>query len=606
MHTPEIDQLELLASIDRVRHRAEEWCDAPSMWEPMIFCQGLLKRVLKRVESLQFRFEAPLVVATFGGTGTGKSALVNALVGVEVSHSGRERPTTRKPVLIAHTDTELDLLQLPLDEIDVFRFETPTLKDFVILDCPDPDTSDTNGAGTNLDRLRRLLPHCDVLLVVSTQQKYRSSRVTSELQAAAAGCRMIFVQSHADLDEDIRDDWKSLLSESYQVPELFFVDSLSALREQQNGITPSGEFGKLLQLLTSGLGASQRIRIRRANIVDLLQSGLTRSVEILDAKLGSLNELEDVLAQQRVTLSQRMAKRLQDELLTSHGLWERRLLAAVNEHWGMSPFSAVLRVYHGIGGILASLTFFRARSTAQMALLGTIQGKRWLDQLKKEQEGAEALERVSRFGLDDAHLREAEIVVSGYVQSAEFQPEMFAQHSMTELKRDAAQVESQFVLDASQQVDAAIDTLAQKNSTLNVRIWYEVLFGLYVVFVILRVGYNFFYDSLFNGQTLLSSDFYLAAGLFLILWSGLLVTTFTWRLRRGMKSAVQHLVSEMVDRKLERGLFPSLEDELRRAQRRTNAARQMLLDVDVLRNEVAAPSELAAKKNFMAANSKSS
>ena len=76
-------------------------------WEPLARGQALVARLLSRLETLRSRLQAPLVVATFGGTGTGKSALVNALVGQECTASGRQRPTTTRPVLIVHPETEI-------------------------------------------------------------------------------------------------------------------------------------------------------------------------------------------------------------------------------------------------------------------------------------------------------------------------------------------------------------------------------------------------------------------------------------------------------------------------------------------------------------------
>ena len=48
--------------------------------------------------------EAPLLAVIGGSTGAGKSTLVNALVGHEVSQAGVLRPTTRSPVLVFHPD----------------------------------------------------------------------------------------------------------------------------------------------------------------------------------------------------------------------------------------------------------------------------------------------------------------------------------------------------------------------------------------------------------------------------------------------------------------------------------------------------------------------
>src|SRR5690606_26788400 len=110
---------------------------------------------------------------------------------------------------------------LPLDDFDVVLRDVDLLRDLVILDCPDPDTSEDESAGSNLERLHALLPYCDVLIYVSTQQKYRSARVAEELGQAATGCRIVFVQTHADLDEDIREDWRHQLRADYEIPDVF-------------------------------------------------------------------------------------------------------------------------------------------------------------------------------------------------------------------------------------------------------------------------------------------------------------------------------------------------------------------------------------------------
>ena len=236
----DLAQLEILAQVDEIIGRLSQWAAEQSAWEPINHCRALLKRVLSRIDSLRIRLESPLVVATFGGTGTGKSSLVNAIVGRECAQTGRQRPTTIRPLLLAHPETELAGLGFALDEFDVARVEVPLLRDIVLIDCPDPDTSESEAKGNNLERLHRLLPHCDVLIYTSTQQKYRSGRVADELGIAATGCRLLFVQTHADLDEDIREDWRRHLAAHYEVPEVFFVDSLRGLKEQLANGRPGG------------------------------------------------------------------------------------------------------------------------------------------------------------------------------------------------------------------------------------------------------------------------------------------------------------------------------------------------------------------------------
>ena len=583
----ELQQIELLARVDELVGRVRGWCDAAGDWESFATSKAMLQRVLQRVETLRIRMEAPLVVATFGGTGSGKSSLVNALVGEECTAPGRERPTTRTPILIAHPRTELELLGLPVDEVQVVRRDADLLRDVILIDCPDPDTSETADAGTNLARLRSLLPHCDVLIYVSTQQKYRSARVVDELREAATGCRLVFVQTHADRDSDIRNDWERVLRDKYEVPELFFVDSPRALREQQAGQRPTGEMGRLIEFLMTQLSTGERVRIRRANVLDLLQGALHRCRQIVDQKLPAVKQLESALDEQRNSLSRKMSQRLQSELLTGRNLWERRLLSAVTDSWGFSPFSSVLRLYNGLGGLIASMSLYRARNTAQLAIIGAVQGSRWLKGRAEEKTAEETLERASLLGLDDALLRESELVIEGHVYSAGFPREMLKERSLGDLRRQANRVEGEFLGDARARIDGVIQELGTKNSRWWIRGWYELLFVGYIAFVLYRAGRNFFYESFVNDVDLLSTDFYIPAAVFFLLWSALLVMAFARRLRRGLNRHVQGLAEELVALRLSDGLFPELESACCRVHLRAEELSALATQVDELSRDFA-------------------
>lgn len=559
MSVPELAHLEMLAQVDELAGRLSRWAEDETPWEPLSRGRALVRRLLSRMETLRLRLEAPLVVATFGGTGTGKSTMVNALVGRECTRSGRQRPTTTRPVLIVHPTMQIDALGLPTDEFEVVRVDSPVLRDVVIVDCPDPDTSEAETPGSNLERLHRLLPYCDVLIYTSTQQKYRSSRVVEELSQASTGCRLIFVQTHADLDTDVRDDWRRQLDPHYRVPDVFFVDSLRALREQQAGQRPSGDFARLQDLLTTQLAASQRVQVRRANLVDLIHAALEHCRHDLASHWPAVEQLEAALDEQRRKLTKSMSDQLRDELLLSRNLWERRLLESVTQTWGLSPFSSVLRFYNGLGSFIASMSLYRARNSAQMALIGAVQGARWVYSRHEEQSAEDRLARVATMSFDDDALREAQFVIAGYARTAKLDPELVEQSSLDAMRDQAARVEGQFLGDASRRIDSVIGQVATRNTGRLTQAWYEVLLLAYVGFVLYRVGRNFFYDSFVNRVPHLTIDFYTSAGVFFVLWSGVLVMAFTRRLRRGLQTRVEQLAEELAGGRMAHGLFPQLE-----------------------------------------------
>lgn len=594
--TPELEQLTILAEIDDLVLRVRRWLDHSPAWDPAHKARSVVRKIVERVSTLRIRLESPIVVATFGGTGTGKSTLVNAMVGQEVSQSGRQRPTTTMPVLLVHPDFETSALGLDLTQFQIKKIDTPMLRDLVLIDCPDPDTSEGADSGSNLERLRAILPHCDVLLYVSTQQKYRSARISEELADAAAGCRLVFVQTHADQDSDIRDDWKQNLAPAYQVPDMFFVDSRRAMLEQAQGQRTSGDFGRLIDLLTNQLGASRRVAIRRANLIDLLEEALTLCRVDYDKRLKDVRSLQDVLEQQRIKLRDSLTTQLRDELLLNRNLWERRLLAAVTDIWGFSPFSSVLRFYNGLGAFIASFSFFRARSSAQMALIGAMQGARWVKSKVEENDADSTLERLASFGIGDQHLQEARMVVSGYVHSAGIQAEDFSdRRDLSQLRRRAAQVEGQFLGDARRAIDHLIEELAEQHCTKFIQYRYEGLFLLYVAFLIGRVGHNFFWSSFLaplvgattTSEPLLAVDFYIPAVLFLVLWSGLLVMIFIWNLRQGLSDRIHQLAQSMVETRISEGLFPALEATCHEIAQEDRALTELLEQTSRFRRQLA-------------------
>ena len=365
-------QLALLRELDELLLQIQQWQQVDMTWQPAALLRRNVAAVTERVRTLRVRLDAPLVVATFGGTGTGKSSLVNALLGEEVSHSGRERPTTRQPVLLVHQDLDLQGTGLDLADVQVSRLDAPLLRDILLVDCPDPDTSGQADPGSNLAMLRRILPHCDVLLYVSTQQKYRSDRISEELLQAAGGCRLIFVQTHADLDTDIREDWQRHLSERFEAPRIFLVDSRQALLDQREGRPVVAGFAELQEFLRQQLGSTRRLAIRRASLTDLLDQVFAEGQRSYDEGLPRVQRLRQAMQELQEQLRAEMSSTLTRELLQNRGLWERRLAAAVVDRWGLSPFSALLRLSSGLGGLLTSLSLLRAAPSKNLSSRPTV------------------------------------------------------------------------------------------------------------------------------------------------------------------------------------------------------------------------------------------
>jgi hypothetical protein len=567
MSTSELDHLELLAEIDAQTKRLEEWSHKAPPWRPAELCQAIIGRLGSRLSALRIRLESPLIVATLGGTGTGKSSLINALAGAELVRSGRGRPTTIRPAMLCRPGLTPEILGIDSGEIDVIQHDLPSLANLVLVDCPDPDTTDVAGplpADATLARLRRILPHCDVLIVATTQQKYRSARVADELAAAAPGARLVFVQTHASQDADVRDDWRKMLQPRYQAGHIFFVDSVAALADAQEDRAPQGEFAALLDLLTRQFAGAAAARIRRANFLNLAAQALESCRRRLDEAMGSVDNLRAAIEQERSGLSSVLAGQIRGELLAARRPWENRLLGQVASRWGFSPFSLVLRLYQGIGGLASGALLYRARTPAQLALWGVVEGARTWQKYRRNRQLQDRPSEMAAGGFDATQLRRAAVVLEGYATEAGLPK---ASLSMTTLTAEADAASLNFAARLSDSLDALISRQAERHTGWFTRLGYEMMLMAMLGFLLFRLGKNFFYDSWWPTPPapMWGVESYIAAAFWLLLWCFVLLWLFARRLRGGLKQAIDQLAENWIGASVASGVFAQLDDDCRRA-----------------------------------------
>lgn len=572
MHPASLTQLELLAEMDALLGELRGWADSAPVWQSARSCQAVLRQFLHRAEVLRRRVDAPVVVATLGGTGTGKSALVNALVGRQAVPTGKQRPTTRKPLFVAPHGIQPDMLGIEAEWVEVVPVEPGPAGNVVLIDCPDPDTTENAAeADTNLQRLRHILPYCDALLVTATQQKYTSARVADELLHAALGARLVFVQTHADQDADIRDDWRRLLAAHYDVDRIYLVDSLSALADVRAGRAPQGEFADLLELLRRELSPAAADRIRRTNFRNLALAACQSCRRRLEEALPAVDQLQEAVIQARGRMAEQLARRLRDELSGNRRGWENRLLAEVTAAWGLSPFALVLRAYNSLGNLLSGAALARVRSPAQLVLWGGLEGIRRWRRARGRRVGSAGVQQAVAWLEEDGQLQAAAVVLQGYAREAGFREPI----ESANLAAQAQQTVEQFLARTAAQTQAAVTTLARRHTGWFTRWFYELLLLLIVGPILYRFGRNFFYDSWLayelglaeTAAPLLGGEFLLAALFWIVALSGLLLWLFLRRLRRGLKRQIDELALQWRRPAMAEGLFAPLEVHAHRARR---------------------------------------
>ena len=557
-----------MADFDLLVAAVKRWIDGAPAWPPFERARVLFDRISPRLEELRVNLDRVLVVGVVGGTGTGKSTLLNALVGRRVCHAGDAvRPTTRRPVVLAGPDVDTSFLKLDDCRPEVHRLAAPILEHVVLIDCPDPDTQAPapgsadhvdvdagNGKATavaenrNLDLLRRILPHCDVILCTGTAQKYKTQAVNDVLLEFAPGRQVVFVQTHAGLDADITGDWQfQLESEGFSVPRMFCLDSEAALQRPEEKRPPPAEFSDLVDFLNVQLTGRAGHRILRANALDLLTWFLAEVKREIDAALTKVTKLQEAVIAERLRLFGCVKRRVDDQLRGHQGIWRARLLREVTMRWSGGPFTAFLRLLTGARSFVRFLPALRARGLGPMLVTGGIgMGTAVADRVRRSSAERSFL-ASAELGISPGDLEQARSVVAGYEREAGIERRAGVDSASSLQQQSLAATAQQLYQQLEVEIDGVIQRRASRRAGGVFHFVLEVLFLALPALLLGRLAKDFFYNHLWmdSAQPLLGFDYLLQSALWIFVWGLALRGLLAWRLQRGLHRDLAKLVQRL-------------------------------------------------------------
>jgi GTP-binding protein EngB required for normal cell division len=274
--------------------------------EPQRLLREEAEKLSQKLRSLQESF---LTIGLLGGTGVGKSTVMNALAGAEIASASHRRPHTDRVLIYSHEETvplvpPLAGGDLPLTLV---AHRSDAVRQVLLCDLPDFDSL----LGEHRERVIQFLEHLDLLVWVTSPEKYGDGRFYEFLaQVPKAGKNFIFVLNKTDLlfqNESLEQAYQQLtrVARTFQEhlkkqgldqPRLYILSAREAILFHP--LSPWNQFPSFRQEVFHHRDTKQILAIKGAN----LDVEAQRLFSALEAEKLNLAQFQQVLAQSQKDL----------------------------------------------------------------------------------------------------------------------------------------------------------------------------------------------------------------------------------------------------------------------------------------------------------------
>ncbi len=275
---------------------------------------ALLRRRVDELGSREAQLSDVLVIALVGGSGVGKSTLLNALAGDHLARVSEFRPCTPAPTVYHPPGVTLDVP-------DWTSVSGSALEHLVIIDTPDSDTI----VREHRQSVIEVLAKCDLIMLCGSPDKYLDEATWSLLRPLQGERSLVCVETKAEVADGIRAHWIGRLEEQgFHVADYFRVNALRSLDRKLAGRPPSADefdLPRLEAFLRNELSAERIARIKRSNAAGLLGKTVARLDEQVGGAAETLRELETRLHAADQAVARGCIEIIERRLFTDPHLW---------------------------------------------------------------------------------------------------------------------------------------------------------------------------------------------------------------------------------------------------------------------------------------------
>ena len=280
--------------------------------------RGEAPRLGRRVAELrerEDRLDDLLVVALVGGSGVGKSTVLNAIAGDAIAETSPMRPCTSAPTVYHPPGARVAFAG------EWHNVSRSALEHLVLIDTPDSDTI----AHEHRALVGQVLGQCDLILLCGSEEKYLDEATWSLLRPLRGMRSMACIETKAQGGESVREHWLGRLQEQgFEITEYFRVSALHTFDRKLAGAPPAGDeydWARFETFLHHELTRERIARIKKSNAAGLLAKSVTQLEESVRAHTPALEALAAQLAEADKQLAQLSLERVRGRIFTAPHLW---------------------------------------------------------------------------------------------------------------------------------------------------------------------------------------------------------------------------------------------------------------------------------------------